>query len=272
MNVETLMRKSVEMRRRSKNYLSNAFYNIQQWKELEDRNVLGVYEGEKSIWVSIREKDVYRIVFFTESVEDIGAMDFSIFNGYDMPVVLEFLDKKNNIDKLQAIIEKKQFIRTKGLQRMYCTNMNCGEAQLMEEGYSIQVAQKENGKEIYDILYKIFDIRVSRLPDMGQILKDIEERHVFVVKEQKRIAGVAYFQRQGAKVEYLYQLALLEQYRGKNLVYLLLNYAVKKLGEDKQYSVWVETDNVKGIHVYQKIGFQEDGLKEYVFQYIEKGE
>ena len=155
---------------------------------------------------------------------------------------------------MDARLKEVGFSMIKGLYRMFCSDIHI-EEQYLADGYCVQNATYDDCDEVYNILYEIFDICISRLPSKEQIIKDIE------------VVGIAYFQKQGAKSQYLYQLALKQEAQGQKLTYPLLEYAVKCLGSDKQYSVWVESDNSKAIHVYEKLGFQCDGLNEYIYQY-----
>lgn len=266
MNVEAMLRKATEMKRKNEDYISNAFLNTAQWKELDDKGLLEICEYDSSIWVAIKDKDIYRLIFFAKSPQSVLEVDFDKYKLFDKPVVLELLDKKNFAQRMDAILKEVGFSMIKGLYRMFCSDIHI-EEQYLADGYCVQNATYDDCDEVYNILYEIFDICISRLPSKEQIIKDIEEEQIFVVRDLQKVVGIAYFQKQGAKSQYLYQLALKQEAQGQKLTYPLLEYAVKCLGSDKQYSVWVESDNSKAIHVYEKLGFQCDGLNEYIYQY-----
>lgn len=266
MNVESVLRKAAEMKRENKDYISNAFLNTAQWKELDRQGLLEVCEYDSSIWIVIKDKDIYRLIFFAKSPQAILQVDFEKYKIYGKPIILELLDKKDIVQRMRAVLEEIGFNMIKSLYRMFCAELQV-EEQCIADRYCIQNATYDDCSEIYSILYNTFDIRVSRLPGKEQIIKDIDDAQIFVVRDLQKIVGIAYFQKQGIKAEYLYQLVLKQEAQGMKLTYPLLKYAVERLGSNKQYSVWVETDNARAIHVYEKLGFKFDGLNEYIYQY-----
>ena len=267
MNIEQILKKITELKRANTNYVSNGCFNVAQWKRLNEKGLISATVYDKSVWVTIRDKDIYRLLFFADSNESLTQVNARQYRDYDMPVILEFLCKQDTNEKVQNILIEMGFCRLRDLEYLFCTSVHIEEKYQLQAGYSISIAVAKDCMTLYNMLYDIFDIRISRLPSEEQIISDIDSQHVFILKHEQEIVGIAYFQRQGAKAEYLYQFALQSKERGKGLSYALLAYAMNCLGIEKKYSAWVEKDNVKAMHLYEKFGFENVGLKEFIYQY-----
>ena len=266
MNIEQILKKITELKRANTNYVSNGCFNVAQWKRLNEKGLISATVYDKSVWVTIRDKDIYRLLFFADSTESLTQVNARQYRDYDMPVILEFLCEQDTNEKVQNILIEMGFCRLRDLEYLFCTSVHIEEKYQLQAGYSISIAVAKDCMTLYNMLYDIFDIRISRLPSEEQIISDIDSQRVFILKHEQEIVGIAYFQRQGAKAEYLYQFALQSKERGKGLSYALLAYAMNCLGIEKKYSAWVEKDNVKAMHLYEKFGFENVGLKEFIYQ------
>lgn len=63
MNIEQILKKITELKRANTNYVSNGCFNVAQWKRLNEKGLISATVYDKSVWVTIRDKDIYRLLF-----------------------------------------------------------------------------------------------------------------------------------------------------------------------------------------------------------------
>lgn len=121
--------------------------------------------------------------------------------------------------------------------------------------------------EIYQLLYNTFDILTDNLPSKEELYKFIEARQVIKICIDGKIGGVLLFEKQGAK-SYLRALCVNSQYKNIGIGHqLVVSYRELVKNGIKSFYLWVESTNTDAIRLYEKFGYKDDGLREYIYLY-----
>lgn len=124
-----------------------------------------------------------------------------------------------------------------------------------------EFATAEDAEEIYDLLYKVFDYRVSRLPSKEELLEQIDKNWVLLYREEGNIIAFLMYQIEGKKY-YGYQI----YNKGTadisyNLERTAIQYAVSTYQVKSSYA-WVEINNFAA---NKRVGADFDGTYDYIF-------
>lgn len=125
-----------------------------------------------------------------------------------------------------------------------------------------EFATVEDAEELYELLYKIFDVRVSRLPSMQQLIEMIEKKWVLLYREQGRVIAFLMYQIEGRKY-YGYQIY---NEGTADITYNLERKATqyaKSAYQVKSSYGWVEIDNFGANDRCESGNF--DGTYDYIF-------
>ena len=131
--------------------------------------------------------------------------------------------------------------------------------QFYEENFGEFAAEKD-AVELYQMLYQIFDFRVSRLPSMEELLQLIRKKWVLLYREKGEIIAFLMYQIEGKKY-YGYQI-----YNSGtadityNLERRAVEYAKEHYGVKSSYS-WTEIGNLGA----NKRAGEIDGTFDYIF-------
>lgn len=132
--------------------------------------------------------------------------------------------------------------------------------QFYEEDFG-DFATEKDAKELYQMLYRIFDYRVSRLPSIEELMEAIRKNWVLLYREKEEIVAFLMYQIEGKKY-YGYQI-----YNSGtadityNLERRAIEYAKEHYGVTSSYA-WTEIDNLRA----NKRAGECDGTFDYIFQ------
>ena len=104
-----------------------------------------------------------------------------------------------------------------------------------------------------------------------KILKTkIEKKEVYIVHEDKEIAGWLRYNLFWDNVPFMNKIFLLEEYRRRGIGRELVNYWEEKMKEQGYQNVLTSTQsNEEGQHFYRKIGYTEIGSIKYLEEPLE---
>ena len=130
-----------------------------------------------------------------------------------------------------------------------------------------QLAIQSDAEEIMRLLYGEFNPLYAFLPTEAELAREIEEKHVFVVRDQSQPVGVlvSSFSKKTATTNLL---AINPNYRGNGLGGQLLDFYHKYYRADAAaFQHWVDLENEPAIRMYQKFGYEFTSRKanEYIY-------
>lgn len=125
--------------------------------------------------------------------------------------------------------------------------------------------------DIYQLLYHTFDVLTDHLPPKEELYAFVKSQQIIKICREGKIAGVLLFEQQGVK-SYLRAICVSHEYRNRNIGYLLMvNYIKITRNDSKSFYLWVESVNKSAIRLYEKLGYEPEGLIDYIFLHGDAG-
>ena len=125
-------------------------------------------------------------------------------------------------------------------------------------GLNFRKATKEDGLNYKKIIHDAFGDEVGE-DALTQALKD-PSIIIYILEEENQAIGSATVQlRKDLSLAYIYDIAILEEYRGQGLGPYLLKSCITDLKEEDIHkaSLLVTGENTRALELYRKIGFKE---------------
>ncbi len=219
--------------------------------------------GENSVVFCVQEENLVRCFFASTDMEELNHLLANVPEG----AVMDYISRE----------EMRQFPWVdSGIFEHYTTlmrhtNSNFSEESpkskrslFLEQFYDESIgefARQEDAEELYDMLYKIFDYRVSRLPSRQQLSDMIDKNWVLLYRENDRIVAFLMYQIEGRKY-YGYQI----YNEGTADITYNLEVKANKYARD-HYPVnssyaWIEVGNKAA---NDRVGASFDGTYDYIF-------
>lgn len=256
MKIQEIIQEISSLRKVKSNVISNYYMNY-HGKDIE----FDVWKGLETIVFCVQEERLYRCFFATTNLEELNKL----LSELPAETVIDYVTKEKS-DTFPW--EKSGFKRYTTLIRCTKTDWNKEKPKTKREKYLEQFYDENCGEfatlndleELYDLLYKVFDYRVSRLPGKDDLAEMIQKNWVLLYREKEIIAFLIY-QIEGKKY-YGYQI-----YNAGtadityNLECKAIKYAKQKY-EIKSSYAWVEVSNSAA---NQRVGADFDGTYDYIF-------
>ena len=145
--------------------------------------------------------------------------------------------------------------------------MIAGTEEWCEPKHTTETADVSDLNDIYELLYGTFDVMTDHLVSEGELRNFLEMSQVLKVRMDGELAGVLLFEVFGKK-SYLRSICVSENFVGKKIgLSLLQGYFLRNRENTKLFYLWVESTNEKAIRLYERLGYKDDGLREYTYMY-----
>ncbi|USG65729.1 GNAT family N-acetyltransferase [Brevibacillus ruminantium] len=255
MDFETLVKKISEIRK-CKGFLTNTFFTMQQLRAMLDLDHVTIMLTENAVVILMEEDQLIRLFFYVTDLASLQQIKSALSGFKGKPIIADIIGRDKQVEniinglKLYNFHKHSTMIRMKrpGLENQY------------KEVSNVTLATQGRVDEIMHLLYSEFDIYISHPPNREKLLRAIQNNEVTLVIQQNEIAGLAYFERLGEKLIYLYQLVVDKRFRGQGIADHLLTYQFNQLSKDVICQLWVESNNTFAINKYEKYHFAPDGL------------
>lgn len=261
MKIQEIIKEISSLRKTKKKLFSNYYMNY-QGSDME----FDVWQGLETVVFCVQEERVYRCFFATTDLKELNEL----LSELPLQTVIDYVTREKS-DVFPW--EKSGFEHFTTLARFTNANLNQERPKTKRERFLEQFHDENCGEfatiedldDIYELLYKVFDYRVSRLPSKNELAEMIEKKWVLLYREEKIVAFLIY-QIEGKKY-YGYQI----YNEGTadityNLECKAMKYAQRQYDIKSSYA-WVEVDNAAA---NMRVGADFDGTYDYIF--VKQGE
>ena len=255
------------LRRGNKDFVTNSFFPAQQLKSLVDSGNTTAKASNEAVIILLEEERLTRLYFYAASFDSLRHIPLLMPEYKNKAVIADIVGKNHHAAKLAAGVEEHNFSKYRELIRMNRKNEEVMQGTVSD----VILAGSDDIDEIMDILYGEFDIFVSRLPTRQKLQEAVTKGGITVVRQLGKIAGLAYFEKPGERLKYLYQIAVHRDFRGKGVADELLKHEFVNTPMGTIFQLWVEADNKYALNKYREYGFIPDGLVDYIMLYKENG-
>ena len=202
--------------------------------------------------------DFYRLFFYSQ---DIAKINWDFFK--EKKLVAEIIVRQSQTEKWQPVIhtfqEKGGFLLCDTYIRLYKDKIDID---VEEVDFSlIETPCDEDFLKIQELLEANFDIYCDRIPSVDE-LKSLAKT-TFLIKDKKQIVAFFIAEKKGVTLVLRYWLVL-PNYKGRKYGDLLMKRIVTCEPETARITSWVSQKLDYSILAHKRLGFKEDGLKNYI--------
>ncbi|WP_326401367.1 GNAT family N-acetyltransferase [Paenibacillus ottowii] len=252
--------------RKCRGFLTNCFFTVPQLSAMLEMDHVAVRLIENAIVILVEEDQLVRLYFYATDLASLQQIKNTLLNFKGKPIIADIIGRDKQSEIIINQLELYNFHKYSTLIRM----KRSGLENRNKEVSHVTLATEDRVNEIMRLLYLEFDIYISHLPNRKKLLKAIQNNEVTLVIQKNEIAGLAYFEKLGEKLIYLYQLVVDKRFRGQGIADRLLTHQLNQLSEDMTCQLWVESNNLFAINKYEKYHFASDGLFDSIMMF--KGE
>lgn len=167
-------------------------------------------------------------------------------------------------EKNVAVLERLEFYPYKEYIRK---QMPAGVIGWCEVAQVTEIAGIRDLDDIYQLLHGTFDVMSDHLVSRQELSVFLKLSQVLKVSLDGELAGVLLFEAFGKK-SYLRSICVNAKYSGRSVGSSLLeSYIESNQKKTKLFYLWVESTNERAIRLYERFGYKDDGLREYIYLY-----
>lgn len=237
-----------------------AWNRVKQW--IEDRALLAV-ESDSTLCVLRKDREFYHLYFFSS---DIDALDQALAawpaGRLDRrTLVTDLVGKGDAIERVQAVFRRHGFQDYTTLFRL---------ARVVRAPVAADVAYDDvvfagpsDVPEIVGLLEASFDRYAEQLPTTMEIASAADKGCILIVRREKDIAGVLFFEVTGQTSVLRYWLVA-PGFRDQHVGSKLMQRYYRECTTVRRFLLWVIAGNDNAVKRYHHYGYDPDGLVDQV--------
>lgn len=227
---------------------TNCYLNYQAFIELLENSNFIVRDN--SIFIMSNQNGFYKFYFFVNNDEELKNLD-SFFYFYKEPIILEIIS--NN--KVDANLYAKIGFKPYKIYSRYRTDKK------NKNFDTVKIANLEDIDEISKLINETFDPLSDYIPSIYELEELVLKKEVFIVKVDNKLAGVSIYEKKHKN--YYFRLSCVHPNHRPGLIGYMLASTQPESG--KNYSTWIDDNNLEAIKLNTFLGYKLDGLKNYIF-------
>lgn len=132
--------------------------------------------------------------------------------------------------------------------------------------WPVETAAVGDFDDIYPLLQGISDVMTDHLVSKEELHEFLAAKQVLKIVAEGELAGVLVFETFGKK-SYLRTVSVADRFIGRKIGFSLIEgYFEKNRENAKLFYLWVESTNERAIRLYDRLGYKDDGLTEYIYR------
>lgn len=258
--------KITQLKKQNPKCLTNNFLNYNELQLLSKKENVELLYNKEAIVILDNDNNVNRVYFILSSLENANMLSKLLELGnLDKPYIIDCLGKEAFLENLKDAFESNGINLYTKMNRWRANKLH--NLLKLKQTDSMMPAKLEDVNEIKKLLDEVFDPYVSHLPDKDKLINLVKSNLVFCIKDNNKIVAVFCFEKFWNESFYVYQIAVHKDFRGCGLGKNVVHYALSNYKNRKIYTSWIEYDNLYSQKIHQEVGFEKDGLSDYVFIY-----
>lgn len=264
-DLEVLHRQVGQMKRAGRIWTNN-FLSTSTLSAAAAQKESALRYNENALALFYIDNRVKRFCFYLSDLESSSSLAELLPKATGQPVVAECIGKLEDVDRLSQMLCRCGFSPYTRLSRWRSSKI-----QFVSQSFwadkAFMRASAGDADEILMLLDNVFDPLVSHLPDKDKLLALIDQGLVFCILQEGRIIAVVCLERIGRQGIYLYQDAVIDEYRSTGVGILLLQFALYQFRDCRSFTSWTEDSNTPSNRMHRGLGMAYDGLKDAVLIY-----
>jgi len=259
MSAEELLTNAGSLRRGNPVYMSNVLLTKPQ---LETKLSEGakVLQTDDAALLFEDEECLLRLSFWARDEASLGEALRRI-KRHGKAVITDVVGRDPSAEELADAVARCGFALYSKFVRMTCRHPK------IAAPTDVTVCRAKPGEEhaIIEMLQGEFDPLFSHIPRESEIADAVREGEIGVIRDDRKMAGLAYFERTSEVCRVLRYLLVDTAYRGRHYGAALLADGFGTMSPKTTCTLWVGTYN-RTQTLYERIGFQRDGTVDYIMK------
>lgn len=245
---------------------TNCYYSLSSISDMIQKGIMDFYFVDDIVLLFENHEKYHKLYYFLSGSKpsiDLKNQLTEELEKYDL-VTADIITRniKNNLYDLFFLEEILGFVEYQKYVRKNCKEpkvTNCKKTLNLCNAGQIDI------KTIHSMMLKNFDYLTSTLPSLGELEKMIENSQVIKAVFQDDIAGYLIYEHEGVK-SYLRNICVNKNYRNNGIAkQLITKYVEIESFKTDLFFLWVESSNKEALSLYEKLGYENDGLLDYIF-------
>lgn len=237
-------------KRLSKGQRTNFFFSEEEVLLLVQQKKISRFDFAGSAYFFLKEDQFYRLFYFLDKKNSPEVLP-----AFAEPIILEevLLANKERVPS-QGNWEKVGFQAYLERKRMYLMSKD-----VVTEERKVSFATENLLEYIFQLMLESFEPFSSALPTKEALLADILNQKVLISLQNQKLLGFLHFgeMKQGSM---LWHIAVKPEARGLGIGKgLVRDWLFVQKDIAKKFFLWVRTDNLSALRMYDKFGFLPDG-------------
>lgn len=244
------------------NYHSNFYVPLETAQAWVNREEFFLHTENETSFVFKKDGDFYHLYYTAPSLEALNRALENLLDLDPMTLVSDIVGRKEDLEEVVELFVNHGFQERNILIRM--TKI----AEESTEDYSSNsqeeiLASKEDTDAIVDILNSSFDQYSEQIPTAGDIREAIGKKDILLLKREKNIAGLLFFNLTGLSSTLRYWFVS-DAFRGRGIGSIMMHRYFYDCRTAKRFILWVDSNNNNAIAPYLHYGYTKDGLVDHI--------
>lgn len=237
-------------------FSTNNFLSVEQIEDYISRNLL-FFASTSSASVILRKTEFnYRLYYSATKLFDLRKILENI--NVSIPISVDLVHRSEMKSTALEIFQDSGFFHKATLRRMALAQ-SVGASLPRHRHEAVRVARESDIDSIHHLLHSNFDSILEQIPDFTEVRKYVESQNALVVEEDNDVCGLLIHTRDG-KVAQLKHWLVAKSHQNTGIgMGLFSRFLSDNIGVNR-YDLWVLSDNKKVIEIYERTGFEFDGL------------
>ncbi len=235
---------------------SNFYFTMQEFADKWKAHKFKAYQTE-TVFLIIEEKQSFHYLYYMcdswEWIEDIQELKQQF-----PKLVVSIVGKKEN-EMYKSFLQYGYSV-----YKIYQRMRKIASGEEIARGTYVEYCSMQDKDRIKDLMLGTFDDVSDHIPDDEELKIFLEHRAIICIRENGKIIGFIIFEDKG-KTSYIRMICIDHQFRGQGFGSCLLRtYFMIHCG-CQSYTLWYDVNNFPAYSLYQKWGYQQENLYNYIF-------
>lgn len=239
-----------KMKSKGKIQFNNNFYLSNQIEAIINNQSLYFVEDEYSLYLFIDRTTYYDLALMSTKIEK------TIIPNTSKPCLLSYTFNTNKpvlIDNIVTNMIRNEFvILSNNAEMTLKANVVSRSKNETMKDITVEDLFEENIIDLVNVWTSTLNKYVNPIPSQNEILNEMEKYRV-ITYNGTVVGGMTIADNGNRKL--ISQIAISPEFQGRGLGFYLVNHAIQMYPE-KDLNLWVSKENLIGINLYSKIGFE----------------
>lgn len=243
---------------------SNATFSALQLKELISKDSSEIIFTQNSLVILAKEIDFARLYFYSRDYDSLKKIP-NLIKHTNEKIVCDIVGKKGgSVDIMVNNLLDCGFFHYATFIRMLCSNVLKEDVSIANK---VEFAKPEDLFEISSLLHSVFDKYTAHFPDNTTIAQRIDDKEVFVVRDDDCIKGFTIFDSKNKKLALLDYVVVRDAYRRQGIGRDIFNFKLRYHNESKHYYLWINEKYKNFVSYHENNGFIQDGVVDHILMF-----